>query len=211
MRLFVAIAPPAPALDELAAVAAPLRSAWPGLRWTRQDSWHVTLAFLGEVGDDALPRLSTRLERAAGRHPSLELSISGAGTFPAAVRARVLWAGIDGDQHTLTALAWSVAAGARRAGAPSPDERKAYRPHVTLARCRAPADLRPLATALAGLAGPTWTAAHIHLIRSHLGPRPRYETLASWPLRLPPGRPPPPSASGPVSEGGPPPAAPTKS
>jgi 2'-5' RNA ligase len=183
MRLFAAITPPAGARAELEALAAPLRPAWPQLRWTGTDAWHVTLAFLGEVDQSVLPALQTRLERAAHRHPGREVSIRGAGAFPAAARARVLWAGVSGDRDALGKLAQSVAAGARRAGAPPPDESRRYQPHLTLARCRLPADMRPLVQALAGFAGARWPASEIHLIRSHLTARPRYEIVGSWPLR----------------------------
>lgn len=192
MRLFVAISPPSAALDALDAAAAPLRAARPDLRWTRREAWHVTLAFLGEVGDTVLPELHTRLERAVRRHPTLEMAVQGAGAFPAAVRARVLWAGVQpgpagpagpAGRTALAALADSVAAGARRAGAPSPDEHRGYHPHLTLARCREPADVSELVQALAGFTGATWQAGQVHLIRSHLSPRPRYETVGTWPLR----------------------------
>jgi RNA 2',3'-cyclic 3'-phosphodiesterase len=189
MRLFVAIMPEPPVLDELETRVAPLRPAWPGLRWTGRQAWHVTLAFLGEVGEDTVPALAERLERAAHRHPSLSLSFAGGGAFPGAGRARVLWTGIrcaHGDQRALEALARSVAGGARRAGAPPPDEGRRFRPHLTLARCREPADMVPLVEALAGYAGSPWTAAEIHLIRSHspdVGSQPRYEAIGTWPLR----------------------------
>jgi 2'-5' RNA ligase len=187
MRLFVAIAPEPGVLQELEARVAPLRPAWPALRWTGQQAWHVTLAFLGEVGEGTLPALGERLERAAHRHPSLSLFFAGAGAFPAPGRARVLWTGIHGDHRALEGLARSVAAGARRAGAPPPDEGRRFRPHLTLARCREPADVGPLVEALAGYAGAPWTAAEIHLIRSHLptavGGQPRYEVVGTWPLR----------------------------
>jgi RNA 2',3'-cyclic 3'-phosphodiesterase len=198
MRLFVAITPPADAMEEMEALAAPLRAAWPRLRWTGPAEWHVTLAFLGEVDAGVLPGLGTRLERAARRHPVLQLSVTGAGTFPGARRARVLWAGIRGDRKELAALAASAAAGARRAGAPPPDEGRRYHPHLTLARCREPADLSPLADALGDLAGVGWAAAEIHLISSSLGAagRPRYEIIGSWPLRPAAPRP----ASIPASE-----------
>ena len=184
MRLFVAITPPSPVLDELEAAVEPLRAARPGLRWTGRQAWHVTLAFLGEVGEDAAPALGPRLQRAAGRHPSLSLSFGGAGAFPSPARARVLWTGIAGDRRALAELAMSVAAGARRAGAPPPDEGRRFRPHVTLARCREPADVGPLVEAMSGYEGAPWTAGEIHLIRSHLGAAaPRYETTGTWPLR----------------------------
>jgi RNA 2',3'-cyclic 3'-phosphodiesterase len=184
MRLFVAIEPPARVLDELAAAVVPLAAAAPDLRWTARGSWHLTLAFLGEVDERILPALSTRLERAAHRHPPQRLAIVGGGAFPATSRARVLWAGIQGDQHALAALAASVAAGARRAGAPPPDEGRKYSPHLTVARCREPADVSELSAALAGFASSAWTAQSVHLVRSYLGggQPSRYEDVAAWPL-----------------------------
>ena len=83
MRLFVAVAVPVNAADELDAAVAPLRQSWPGLRWTGRDAWHLTLAFLGEVSEPVSSRLVPRLERAAARHPRLSLSLGGAGAFPA--------------------------------------------------------------------------------------------------------------------------------
>jgi RNA 2',3'-cyclic 3'-phosphodiesterase len=185
MRLFVAITPPAAALEELTAAIAPLRAAWPQLRWTDRAGWHVTLAFLGEVDEAAAARLAPRLDRAALRHTVLGLSLSGAGAFPGPARARVLWTGVGGEVSGLVALASSVAAGARRAGAPPPDERRRLRPHLTLARCGAPADVRSLVEALEAYSGAPWAAAEVQLIRSFPGPRPRYEVVAAWPLRAP--------------------------
>jgi 2'-5' RNA ligase len=99
----------------------------------------------------------------------------------------VLWAGISADDKALAGLADSVAAGARRAGAPPAGEHRPYRAHLTLARCRAPADVSNLSLSLAGFAGTAWTATSVHLIRSQLssGP-PEYEDMAAWPLE---GRP----------------------
>lgn len=183
MRLFVAILPPAAALEELAAVAGPLQFAAPGLRWAARPSWHLTLAFLGEVSEQKLTGLASRLERAAGRYPPQQLAIAGAGAFPGAGRARVLWAGVAGDRQALSRLAGSVAAGARRAGAPSADENRPYHPHLTLARSREPADVTGLIAALSGFAGSPWPADSIHLMRSRLSAgRPQYEIAGSWPL-----------------------------
>jgi RNA 2',3'-cyclic 3'-phosphodiesterase len=183
MRLFVALNPPVGALAELEAAVAPLRPDWPGLRWTGPDRWHVTLEFLGDVDEGKLDGLAIRLERAARRHQGLELTIGPGGAFPSRKRARVLISRIEGDQPALAALAASVAAGARRAGAPPPDEGRKYQPHLTLARTRQPTDLGDLIGTLAGFLGAPWPATDIHLIRSHAGPKPWYETLASWPLR----------------------------
>jgi 2'-5' RNA ligase len=183
MRLFVAVVPPDEVLAELEEAVAPLRDAAPELRWTGAASWHLTLAFLGEVREEVVPDLQARLERAARRHPPQQLAIAGGGAFPSARRAQVLWAGFSADGKALAALADSVAAGARRAGAPPPGQHRQYRAHLTLARCRAPADVSKLRERLAGFNGTSWTATSVHLIRSHLsaGP-PQYEDVAAWPL-----------------------------
>jgi 2'-5' RNA ligase len=183
MRLCVAIALPVEAAGELDEVVAPLRPARPELRWTGRDAWHLTLAFLGEVDEATVARLAVRLERAARRHPCLSLSLSGAGAFPGASRARVLWTGIQGDRRELNGLAASVGAGARRAGAPPAGGGRGYEPHLTLARCRIPTDVRPLVDTLGGFAGTPWVATEIYLIHSRPAADPRYEVLGTWPLR----------------------------
>jgi len=76
-----------------------------------------------------------------------------------------------------------VTAAARRADAAPPDSSRRYRPHLTLARCRAPADVRSIVASLEGYEGPPWTAEEIYLIRSRLGGHPRYEVLGTWKLR----------------------------
>jgi 2'-5' RNA ligase len=182
MRLFAALAPPADVLDELEAYTAPLRAEWPVLRWSSRDLLHVTLAFFGEVDEKVLERLQPRLERAASRTPPIELSFAGAGVFPfGGAHARVLFTGVYGDRRELAKLAASCSAAGRRSGAPLGDH-KTYRPHLTLARCRTPLDVRPLADRLSSFAGRPWTATALHLIRSDF-PTGGYETLRTYPLK----------------------------
>jgi 2'-5' RNA ligase len=118
----------------------------------------------------------------------MRLGFAGAGAFPAAARANVLWSGLSGDRRALARLAESVAARASCAGATPPDKGRRFQPHLTLARCRTPADVTGLVSALGGYQGQLWTADRLHLVRSRLGAteHPRYTSLASWPLRTPP-------------------------
>lgn len=180
MRLFVAVTPPDGVLDRVDAATARVREEWDTLRWAGREQWHITLAFYGELDDARLPPLARRLERAAGRVAPLDLALTGAGTFPDAAGAQVLWAGVQGDLRGLKRLAAAAAAAGRRVGAPT--DRKPFRPHLTLARCRRPTDLRALVAGLDGFDGGTWRAGKLLLIRSHPGPVPRYETLSDWPL-----------------------------
>jgi 2'-5' RNA ligase len=183
MRLFVALAPPPAVVADLDAACGPLRPRRDDLRWTSTEAWHITLAFLGEVGEASLERLLTRLERAASRHGAVRLSLRGAGAFPSPQRANVLWTGLSGDRKVLGDLAATINAAASRAGAATPDTSQRFRPHLTLARCRTPANVAQIVADLDGYTGPPWRAEEIYLIRSRLNDRPRFETLGTYKLR----------------------------
>ncbi|HJR19354.1 MAG TPA: RNA 2',3'-cyclic phosphodiesterase, partial [Actinomycetota bacterium] len=52
MRLFVAVDLPATVKDELDRLIAALRPSIPDAKWVPRDNIHLTLSFLGEVGDE---------------------------------------------------------------------------------------------------------------------------------------------------------------
>ncbi len=182
MRLFVAVSPSADALADLAdgLAAAQTLDTTGALRWSRPDTWHLTLAFLGEVPDEGLPALRARLERAGRRHAEHEVAFRGAGKFD----GRVLWIGLDGARSELRALAQSVQAAARRTGIAGED--RPYRPHLTVARAATPSDLRPYVESLRDYSGPAWPVRSYALIRSQLGQGPGrsalHTVLETWPL-----------------------------
>ncbi|APU40826.1 RNA 2',3'-cyclic phosphodiesterase [Streptomyces sp. NPDC056254] len=185
MRLFAAVLPPEEAVAELREAVRPLRD--DRLTWTVQAGWHFTLAFMGEVADDTLPELHSRLERAAHHTAPFALRLHGCGHFG----DRALWAGAAGELDAMRLLADRADAAARRAGVPMERHRR-YTPHLTLARShRATTPLRPYLDALADFEGTPWQVDTLSLVRSHLPasgvPReqPRYETVRAWPLRTP--------------------------
>ena len=178
MRLFAAVLIPPDVAAHLDAAVTTHRD--DVLRWTTVDTWHLTLAFYGQVDDTRVPDLKSRLTRAAKRYPTLSLALSGCGQFS----RRALWVGCDGDIAPLRALARSAAAAGRRVGAAADQSR--FKAHVTVARAPKPTDLRPYVTTLGTYHGPTWTADTVALVRSHLGAgenrRARYETLSTHQL-----------------------------
>lgn len=130
-RAFVALPlPPAPPLaaqlDALGALGADLKLAPP-------DQLHLTLAFLGDVPDDAGPALAGCLDRAVAGRKAFRLQLHGMGAFPDARHARVVWAGAR-PQPRLDELAARVRDELARAGFPS--DEKPFRAHATLARTR---------------------------------------------------------------------------
>ncbi|MER5460353.1 RNA 2',3'-cyclic phosphodiesterase [Streptomyces sp. NPDC002668] len=185
MRLFAAVLPPARAVDELALAVDRLRSlpGSEGLRWTGRAGWHFTLAFMGEVEDGLLPELHERLGRAARRTHPFALRLHAGGRFG----QRALWVGAAGGLEEMRLLAERTDAAARRAGV-SMQEHRRYQAHLTIARSRDEADLRPYVEALEAFEGTPWEVAELSLVRSNLpvsgvpGEQPRYETVGSWPL-----------------------------
>jgi 2'-5' RNA ligase len=188
VRLFVAAYPSTEAVVDLSTLIGTLgvsRPAEPGrsLRLVPADRWHLTLAFLGEVDDpracDAVAAVGGAVAgwRAAGGELPL-LRVAGGGRFGRG-RFTTLWAGVDGEVASLDDLAARLRRALRRARLPV--DPKPFRAHLTLAR---PGDrLTPdaLAADLASLdayRGRCWRLTELRLVRSHLGPRPRYETVA---------------------------------
>ena len=186
MRLFAAIVPPDEVLEDLEEFLAPRREA-AEFRWTVPEQWHLTLAFMPAVADRHLDDLVERLTRAGRRRTAFGLRVAGGGAFPNPGRARVLWTGLEADEHARTELdrlATGARAAATKAGADAEGGR--FRAHLTLARLGRPAEVSSWVRLLDGYAGPPWTVEDFTLIASHLGEgprkRPRYELLEAFTL-----------------------------
>ena len=122
MRLFVAVRPPDDVLDAVAALARP---AHPGVRWTTRDQWHVTLRFLGEVGDPE----PVAAALAAAPLPAATAAL---GPRVTALGSGVVCLPVAG----LDALAAAVSEAT--AGWGRPPEHRRFRGHLTLARVDRP-------------------------------------------------------------------------
>ncbi|CAM5276197.1 RNA 2',3'-cyclic phosphodiesterase [Streptomyces narbonensis] len=181
VRVFIALAPPDEAKDELAHALGPAYEAYPRMRWNRIEDWHITLAFLGELPVTAVPLLRPPLARLAASHRPLELGLLGGGQFD----ERVLWSGIDGDVDGLQQLAAEVRSVVRECGITF--QERPLRPHLTLARARRddPASVVEVAAQLADFAGRRWRTERLHLVGSNFGRGPapiRYRDIESWTL-----------------------------
>jgi 2'-5' RNA ligase len=165
----------------LDAALAPVRTAPGAPRWTPPSRWHLTLVFLGDVPAPALAPLTAAVGPAVAATPPLTLQLAGAGRFGSRRRPAVCWAGVDGDVGELTALAGRLGGAASSVGLPVED--RPFRAHLTIGRWRPgrPAD-GDLPTRLAGHRGPPWPVREVVLWRSHLGPEPRYDRVAAWPV-----------------------------
>ncbi|MFF3013240.1 RNA 2',3'-cyclic phosphodiesterase [Streptomyces sp. NPDC057939] len=182
VRIFIALAPPDDAKDELARELRPAYEAHPRMRWNRIEDWHVTLAFLGELPVATVPLLRPPLAELAARRAPVRLALRGGGHFD----DRVLWSGVDGDLDGLHLLASDVRAVVKECGIPFED--RPLRPHLTLARARRN-ETSCAVEAAAGLAdftGRDWPAARLHLVGSNIGRGPgpiHYRDIEAWEFR----------------------------
>lgn len=135
MRLFLALELLPAVAEEIAAATAPLRAAEPGLAWVPVHKLHLTLKFLGDGDDQRVAALAEAMDGVAKQHRPFGMNLTGAGVFPNFRRPRVVWLGVEGEPR-LELLHHDVEIAAERVGYEI--EGRPFRPHVTLARVRAP-------------------------------------------------------------------------
>ena len=169
MRLFVAIDIPDDVRSAIGALAARLRLACRNARWTRIESLHVTLKFVGETSAEKAEMIKRALAAVPFRAP-IPMNFRGLGFFPNGRRPRVLWAGIEAGPE-LAALAAAVESALDPLGIPH--EELTFSPHLTLARFDTPRGLDALHAAVEKT-GPLefgcTTAKEFHLYQSVLKP-----------------------------------------
>lgn len=129
MRLFIAAELPEELVWALAETSGALRDAVPG-RYVAPDSFHVTLAFLGEVAGSRAGALEGVLERSCAGVPPIEAVLGELGTFGRG-RKTALWQGVRTD-GALEALAARVRSELDSCGFVY--DGKGFLPHVTLIR-----------------------------------------------------------------------------
>jgi 2'-5' RNA ligase len=183
VRVFIALAPPDHAKEELARELRPAYETHPHVRWNRIEDWHITLAFLGEIQVATVPLLGPPLaDLAADRQPPF-LALRGSGSFD----DRVLWSGIDGDLDALHELAADVRTTVRNCGVTFED--RPLRPHLTLARARRGdrSSAAEIARGIAEFTGHRWPAERLHLVGSNFGRSSgpiHYRDIEAWTLGI---------------------------
>jgi 2'-5' RNA ligase len=183
VRLFVAVNLPDELRRTVHEAFAPLRAAHLPIRWVDQTGIHVTLKFLGEVGSERVADAEAALERAAAGMRTFPLAVEGAGAFPSADRARVVWVGCEAAPP-LELLQHAVEREYAALGYPV--EGRPFRPHVTMGRAQAKVrgEVRGLAERLGAVdIEGEFVARSVDLMESTLGPGgARYAVRRAVPL-----------------------------
>jgi RNA 2',3'-cyclic 3'-phosphodiesterase len=173
LRLFIAITVPDEVRAELRKVQGELKTLLPRhpAAWTRPESMHLTLRFLGNVESARVPELSQRLSAVLTGFGELNLICERLGCFPDLRFPRVIWAWVHDIAERLSPLQRRIEeAVSEFAGKPA---EAGFVGHVTLAR---PKQIkRPGAERLARFIEGTvnrrfgqWSASDVSLIQSKL-------------------------------------------
>jgi RNA 2',3'-cyclic 3'-phosphodiesterase len=119
------------AIRELVARLKPLAK---DARWVSVEGMHVTLKFIGQVDVEQLEPIVSALAGTYLNGP-VEMRFRGLGFFPSERRPRVFWCGIDASPN-LAELAAAIERSLQQLGIPM--EKRAFYPHLTLARFDSP-------------------------------------------------------------------------
>jgi 2'-5' RNA ligase len=133
MRLFIAINIPESLEKKIEDLLEQLRKDPSDIKWVNPKDIHITLKFLGEVGQEDVERLKQSLRDIAERFKRFDVELSGVGGFPDRRYPRVIWIGVRAGE-TLQALAREIEEAAFGIGIPK--EARKFKAHLTLGRVR---------------------------------------------------------------------------
>lgn len=187
VRCFVCVEPGEEVRTKLKKWVYHFRRLAPEFRWVRDDAYHVTLKFCGEIPYTQLYKLESAIEHGLALKTTrpFVLELAGIGAFPGFRQPRVLWAGIGGEDDQIHKIASVVERAAIAAGLER--ERRPFHPHVTLARVPANVELpvgvmREINSSSESWG--EWEVSSVILMRSDLRPEgPRYSPITVFDLK----------------------------
>lgn len=186
MRLFVAFELPERVRQAIESWVAAQRPHLPRAQWVTTRNLHLTLSFLGDTDPGQLPAIEEALDAAFAEAPPLAMRLTEVGGFPKGGAARVVWVGVDADPD-LAGIQAQVASAVRTALPAAQLDGRAWKPHITLARCAPPWPLASVGRLqVAGRALPSlpFRIAEGVLFASELQPTGAVHTqVAVFPLR----------------------------
>jgi 2'-5' RNA ligase len=184
MRLFIASHFPSEVLRDLNGRIAALRPRLPAASWVREETQHLTFAFLGEQPEELVERIAAPLTAALGEIPRFEARLHGSGFFPNPRRARVGWTGLQ-PEADFTNIARAVRDVVTRNGVAL--DAGEFKPHLTLMRIRdqwPPASIDLFNKSLRDYCSEPFPVDHVTLFSSELNPKGAIHTpLRTFALR----------------------------
>lgn len=119
---------------ELGRLQAALKQQPSRVSWVKEENFHLTLRFLGNIDEAQASTIRDSLREACATTPPVHALIQGVGAFPRVARPEVLWVGAEEQRGNLALLQLHAQEAARAAGLEP--ETKRFHAHVTLGRLR---------------------------------------------------------------------------
>lgn len=176
MRCFIAINLPNTIQNYLAGLIESIRQ--DKVKWVEPKNLHLTLAFLGEVAEEAMPNLIKQMETI--QLPSFALKLDRLGAFPNADQPRVINISVQDKTNTLFQLYKMLEQTLTQGNWPL--DAKPFSGHITLGRVKEGS--QPININLnVPIDNLEFTIKEFSLIRSQLTPQgPIYSVLQNYPL-----------------------------
>jgi 2'-5' RNA ligase len=139
LRTFIAVDFPIEIKEKIIEITAYFQSKLPPaqIKWVEPDHMHLTLKFMGETPHDKLVQIKQSIHQVISIFPSFEIEIKALGMYPNNQRPRVIWLGINAENH-LILLHNQLDQALKGEGIKS--DRRPFSPHLTIGRVRRNAD-----------------------------------------------------------------------
>ena len=135
MRTFVAVELDEDCRRALLRAVERLKPMAGGVRWVGAESMHLTLKFIGEVDELAIPGAISAVQPAADEAAPFDMRVAGVSGFPPSGKPRVIHVGVEEPGGRLAALQAAVESALARELGVAPEQRR-WTPHVTLGRVK---------------------------------------------------------------------------
>lgn len=186
LRLFIAFPLPTEVIAQLGEIIGQFHSLTRSVRWVKPDNIHLTVRFLGDTEEALVPRLADLLDQTARDFTSSSIVADRIGGFPNLKRPSVIWVGPSGPIEEAASIASAIESGVRELGLG--EEKKGFKPHLTLGRVRRGQQIGELAEHLSNhqMKPIKIDLGRLVLFQSTLTPSgPIYKRLAEAHLRTP--------------------------
>ncbi len=185
IRSFLAFELPPAIKNEVARISVEVKKTGLDAGWVKPDNIHLTIVFMGDVNEKAIPEIISSIDNSVSKHKPFNITLGGMGLFPDIKRPRVLWLGLNGEVERLGALRDDLQKPLEAYGIEQ--EKRAFRPHLTLGRFRKQVKdrdtLKKVIDEYRDILEPDGVLNELILFKSELKPGGSvYTRIHSWPL-----------------------------
>jgi 2'-5' RNA ligase len=185
IRSFLAFELPPEIKNMVARVSEELRQSTLSARWVKVDNIHLTVVFMGNIETEDIPAIAQGVKEVCEAFGPFDLSLKGVGCFPNRRNPRVLWLGLDGDLEPMSDFRDALQG--HLTGFGIKEERRKFKPHLTLGRFRKPKKMDSkedqLLSKYEDLSSSVCSLKELILFKSELKPTGAvYTKVEAWPL-----------------------------